>query len=69
MGLTSTILEDLGIVDHTIPEPLGGAHRDMDQVAENIKDHLISELQRLSAVPTDELLETRYQRLMSYGND
>jgi len=69
MGLTSTILEDLGIVDHTIEEPLGGAHRDIDLVANNIKLHLLSELERLSAVPKEELLERRYQRLMSYGND
>lgn len=69
MGLTSTILEDLGIVDHTIEEPLGGAHRDIEQVASNIKVHLLSELERLSAVPMEQLLEDRYKRLMSYGND
>lgn len=69
MGLTSTILEDLGIVDHTIEEPLGGAHRDIEQVASNIKGHLLSELERLSSVPTEQLLEDRYKRLMSYGND
>jgi acetyl-CoA carboxylase carboxyl transferase subunit alpha len=69
MGLTSTVLEDLGIVDETIAEPLGGAHRDIDQVAENIKAYLIKELGVLKALPTDQLLDKRYQRLMSYGND
>ena len=69
MGLTSTILEDLGIVDHTIEEPMGGAHRDIEQMAANIKMHLLSELERLSAVPMEQLLEDRYKRLMSYGND
>lgn len=68
MGLTSTVLEKLGIVDHTIPEPLGGAHRDIDLTAGRIKQHLVGELARLQAQPLDQLLQQRYQRLMSYGN-
>ena len=68
MGLTSTVLEKLGIVDHTIPEPLGGAHRDIDLTAGRIKQHLVGELARLQAQPLDQLLAQRYQRLMSYGN-
>ncbi len=69
MGLTSTILQDLGIVDATIPEPMGGAHRDIDLVSERIKAHLVEEMRSLLAMDIDELLEKRYQRLMSYGND
>jgi acetyl-CoA carboxylase carboxyl transferase subunit alpha len=68
MGLTSTVLEDLGIVDATIPEPLGGAHRDPELAASRIQMHLLEQLERLTALPVDELLETRYQRLMSFGN-
>jgi acetyl-CoA carboxylase carboxyl transferase subunit alpha len=68
MGLTSKVLEDLGIVDSTIPEPLGGAHRDPDLSAQRIKAHLIKELNRLQRIPTDEMLKERYDRLMSYGN-
>jgi acetyl-CoA carboxylase carboxyl transferase subunit alpha len=68
MGLTSTVLEGLGIVDDTIAEPLGGAHRDIDEMARRIQQHLSSQLQRLNAMSEDELLEKRYQRLMSYGN-
>ena len=68
MGLTSKILEDLGIVDHTIEEPLGGAHRNLDLTAARIKEHLGGELKRLQKLPTADLLEKRYQRLMSYGN-
>jgi acetyl-CoA carboxylase carboxyl transferase subunit alpha len=68
MGLTSTVLEDLGIVDATIPEPLGGAHRDPELAASRIQTHLLEQLDRLTALPVDELLETRYQRLMSFGN-
>lgn len=68
MGLTSTVLEELGIVDHTIPEPLGGAHRNIELTASRVREHLVAELERLAALPTDTLLETRYERLMSYGN-
>ena len=68
MGLTSTILEELGIVDATIPEPQGGAHRDIDTIAQRVKAHLVKELKRLQALPEKELLATRYDRLMSYGN-
>ncbi|MFA7553363.1 MAG: acetyl-CoA carboxylase carboxyltransferase subunit alpha [Spongiibacteraceae bacterium] len=69
MGLTSTVLEALGIVDATIKEPLGGAHRDMDLIAERVRTHLIEQLTRLKQLPEEELLDLRYQRLMSYGND
>ena len=68
MGVTSDNLEQLGIVDETIPEPLGGAHRDIDTMSENIKQHLIGQLETLQKIPVDQLLEQRYQRLMSYGN-
>ena len=68
MGVTSSVLEELGIVDETIQEPLGGAHRDPDLMAARLRDRLSEQLDRLSAVPLDELLEKRYQRLMSYGN-
>lgn len=68
MGLTSKILEDLGIVDHTIEEPLGGAHRNIDLAAARIKEHVSGELKRLQQLPVADLLDKRYQRLMSYGN-
>ncbi len=67
MGVTSGVLQELGIVDATIPEPLGGAHRDVDAMAARIREHLSTELARLKAVPLEELRETRFQRLMSYG--
>lgn len=68
MGVTSAILEDLGIVDATIPEPLGGAHRDVDMMAARIKEHLLAQLESLGQLPVEDLLSKRYQRLMSYGN-
>ena len=68
MGVTSTVLEDLGIVDATIPEPLGGAHRDIDMMAQRIKEHISEQLSALDQVSLDDMLERRYKRLMSYGN-
>lgn len=67
MGVTSERLEELGIVDHTIPEPLGGAHRDVAAAAATIKAALNEQLDRLTAMDLDELVERRYKRLMSYG--
>ena len=68
MGVTSDTLESLGVVDETIEEPLGGAHRDIDAMAERLKERLTAQVSELSAQPIDELLDKRYQRLMSYGN-
>lgn len=68
MGVTSTVLEDLGIVDETIPEPLGGAHRNIDAMAETLKEKLIIQVADLQSQNLDDLLDRRYQRLMSYGN-
>jgi acetyl-CoA carboxylase carboxyl transferase subunit alpha len=67
MGVTSTRLEELGIVDQTIPEPLGGAHRDMKGMAERLKAELIQQVDRFQKTPMPELLERRYRRLMSHG--
>jgi acetyl-CoA carboxylase carboxyl transferase subunit alpha len=68
MGVTSKVLQDLGIVDETIPEPLGGAHRDVDAMSRKLQERLIAQVDKLSKEPLDALLERRYQRLMSYGN-
>jgi acetyl-CoA carboxylase carboxyl transferase subunit alpha len=68
MGVTSSILQDLGIVDATIEEPLGGAHRDLELMAQRIQQHLTDQLDVLQGMSLDDMLEQRYQRLMSYGN-
>jgi acetyl-CoA carboxylase carboxyl transferase subunit alpha len=68
MGVTSSVLQELGIVDATIAEPLGGAHRDVDQMAERIREHLVTQLDLLEQLPMEDLLAKRYQRLLSYGN-
>lgn len=68
MGVTSTVLQELGIVDEIIPEPLGGAHRNVEQMARTLKERLCVQLDRLRGEDLDALLERRYSRLMSYGN-
>lgn len=68
MGVTSSTLLDLGIVDATIAEPLGGAHRNPEEMARRVKAHLVKQVDRLVAMDTEDMLEARYRRLMSYGN-
>jgi acetyl-CoA carboxylase carboxyl transferase subunit alpha len=67
MGVTSSTLQELGIVDNTIMEPLGGAHRNVDEMAERIRTHVSAQLESLCAIDTQTLVESRYQRLMAYG--
>jgi acetyl-CoA carboxylase carboxyl transferase subunit alpha len=67
MGITATRLEKMNIIDGVIKEPLGGAHRDHQAAAENLKNTLIAELKRLTSLDRQELLEKRYQRLMGFG--
>ncbi len=68
MGITSGRLKELGLINNIIPEPLGGAHRDYDLMANNIKSTIVENLNHLDTLPLDQLLEERYQRLMSFGN-
>jgi len=68
MGVTSSVLQDLGIVDATIPEPMGGAHRDIDDMALRIKSHLLNELAKIQSQPLEQTLSKRYDRLLSIGN-
>ena len=67
MGITAQRLKTLGLVDKIVNEPLGGAHRDYAAMAQNLKKALQEALKQLSALSTEELLATRYERLMSYG--
>jgi len=67
LGITSGRLYELGLVDSVIPEPLGGAHRDVDVMAATIKQSLSKSVDALASKSTDDLVEGRYKRLMSYG--
>ena len=67
MGITAQRLKTLGLVDKIVSEPLGGARRDYAVMAQNLKKALQDALKQLSPLSTEELLATRYERLMSYG--
>ncbi|WP_432453837.1 MULTISPECIES: acetyl-CoA carboxylase carboxyl transferase subunit alpha [unclassified Agarivorans] len=67
MGITSERLKELDLIDDIVVEPLGGAHRDVAMMAHNLKIKLLSDLETLTALDVETLLEQRYQRLMSYG--
>lgn len=67
LGITSDRLSQLGLVDKVIKEPLGGAHKDPDRVADRVADTLERQLGELDAIDPEQLLEQRYQRLLSFG--
>ena len=68
MAITSKHLKKLDLIDGIIDEPLGGAHRDPEQMAATLRESLISTLGELERIPMKQLLEQRYHRLMSYGS-
>ncbi len=67
LGITAQRLHQLDVIDAIIDEPLGGAHRDHDNMAEGIKAILSAQLEALTAVPTEQLLSDRQTRIRSYG--
>jgi acetyl-CoA carboxylase carboxyl transferase subunit alpha len=67
MGITASRIKELELIDNIVEEPLGGAHRDMDIMAANLKQELKSNLAELEGLSKDELIEKRYDRLMSFG--
>ncbi|HED52569.1 MAG TPA: acetyl-CoA carboxylase carboxyl transferase subunit alpha [Gammaproteobacteria bacterium] len=67
LGVTSSRLKELGLVDEIIEEPLGGAHRNPEDMAERIRERLVEHVEQLGRLPMDQLVAARYQRLMSYG--
>ena len=67
LGITSESLKKLGLVDEVIKEPLGGAHKEPEEVVQQVADCLEQQLEDLGELALDDLLEQRYQRLLSYG--
>ncbi|MET4694210.1 acetyl-CoA carboxylase carboxyl transferase subunit alpha [Endozoicomonas lisbonensis] len=68
MGVTAERLKELGLVDHLVPEPLGGAHRSQDVAAASLGEVLGAELDRLCKLDIDTLLDQRYKRIRDYGS-
>jgi acetyl-CoA carboxylase carboxyl transferase subunit alpha len=67
MAITSKHLKDFELIDEIVSEPLGGAHRDPDAVGRSLKQALIRAIDKAQESSLEQLLETRYQRLMAYG--
>ncbi|MBX2835242.1 MAG: acetyl-CoA carboxylase carboxyltransferase subunit alpha [Gammaproteobacteria bacterium] len=67
MGITSNRLHTLGLVDRVVSEPLGGAHRNPEEMAKSLKQALIEELEQLKQKSAPELLEDRCAKLRAYG--
>jgi acetyl-CoA carboxylase carboxyl transferase subunit alpha len=67
MGITAERLGKLGLVDEIVKEPLGGAHRDPQAMAESLKAAILRHLREVEQLPEEQLLERRYQRLRGQG--
>ena len=67
MAITAKRLRDLGLIDKIVREPTGGAHRNPVQMAKRLKAVLINELDAITPLPIEALLDRRYQRLRGYG--
>jgi acetyl-CoA carboxylase carboxyl transferase subunit alpha len=67
LGLTAPRLLEFGLIDQIVKEPLGGAHRDPQEMATRLKAVLLGQIEQLERLDTHTLLEKRYERLRSYG--
>jgi acetyl-CoA carboxylase carboxyl transferase subunit alpha len=67
LKFTARDLQGFGVIDEWIPEPLGGAHRDHRHMAATLKATISKQLRTLSALPTDQLLDRRYQKFRRIG--
>jgi acetyl-CoA carboxylase carboxyl transferase subunit alpha len=67
MGITAPRLKELDLINRVITEPLGGAHRAPEEMASSLKSVIMNDLEQLETLSVQELLDKRYQRLMSFG--
>ncbi len=67
MGITAPRLKQLKLINHVVSEPLGGAHRNYDEMAALLRKRLLADLAELRRLSTEQLLDERYKRLMSFG--
>lgn len=67
MGITADKVFENKLIDLVIPEPLGGAHRNLTQMAATLKATLTDELHQLKVLSIDELIERRYEKIMAMG--
>jgi len=67
LKLTGEDLVNLKVIDGIIPEPLGGAHRNPERIADNLKEVLVKELKELSGIKKEDLLKLRYKKFRNMG--
>jgi len=67
LKLTAPDLLRFGVIDHVLPEPLGGAHRAPREMATTLKQWLTRHIRELSTVPTETLLDRRYEKFRRLG--
>lgn len=67
MGITADKHIELGLIDEIVPEPLGSAHRDLEQMAETLKTRIANSITELKQYSKQELLDRRYKRLCAMG--
>lgn len=67
MGITAQRLYDLQLIDNIVAEPVGGAHRNHSEMAENLRLSLLTHLQNLAKIDSEELIKKRFERIMAYG--
>lgn len=67
MGITAQRIKELDLIDTIVEEPLGGAHREVDQMAAYLKQSIKSSLADLDGLTKNQLIEKRYDKLMAFG--
>ena len=67
MGIDAKKLKEFGLIDRIIDEPLGGAHRDFDEIAKRVKQTLIEELEQLCVKPVSQVVTQRQEKLRRIG--
>lgn len=67
MKITAESIYENNLVDGVVPEPLGGAHRNLEEMSARLKEVLVNELRSLRKIPLDQLIEKRYQKFMAMG--
>lgn len=67
LGITASRLKTLGLIDKVVPEPLGGAHRDVETMMQNLRRALVEARRELAKLDADALIEARYKRWLAYG--
>lgn len=67
LAITANRLKALGLIDRIVNEPVGGAHRDPEAMMQTLRKILAETLRQFQGKSMDEIIQTRYERLMGYG--